>query len=136
MGDERPSVADLRETPTPSYLSFDLDYLATTEMVTNFDQNENVKLRRVCQILDRIRPHKRLFGADILGLPDDCHHGLSALTMIILARKIMGLGVTRLLSEHTWAKRQQAWCRTPPFDPLDRLRPSPISEGELLEILR
>lgn len=144
-GDELPSISDLRETPTPAYLSFDLDYLCPEEMVTNFDQNENVKLRRVCQILDRIRPYKRLFGADILGLPDACNHPLSALTMIILARKIIGLGVVRLLYEHTRAKRLQALAfanslrdevRFPQLDLLDRGRPSPISEGELLEILR
>jgi len=152
MGDELPAVADLQETPTPAYLSFDLDYLCSQEMVTNFDQNENVKLRRVCQILDRIRPHKRLFGADILGLPDDCNHPLSALTMVILARKIMGLGVVRLLYEHTRAKKIQAAMvareaqgrlygsdgkRLIDFSNwMDRKRPSPISEEELFEIVR
>lgn len=143
-GAELPALRDLKETPTPAYLSFDLDYLATTEIVTNFDQNPNVTTRRLCQILDRIRPHKRVFSADILGFPDDCSHPLSVLTMIILARKVMGLRVERLLRYHGRLKQKQAamvtnfgkgvgeaWCCLDEKD-----RDSPIEEGELLEVLR
>lgn len=132
-GGELPSIPDLRETPTEAYLSFDLDYLAPSEIVTNYDQNANITVRRVGKILDRIRPFKRIFSADILGFPDDCTHPLSALTMIILARKIMGLGTSRLLAVQAEAKQKQA---TAGFDSMDRERTSPISEGELLEIVQ
>ncbi len=141
-GLELPSARDLQTTPTESYLSFDLDLLAHSEIVTNFDQNDDMTLRRVCQILDKVRPYKRVFSADILGFPDwNKTHALSALTMVILARKIMGLGVGRLLKYHTYAKRRQAaqtqnggqynyWANLN-----DDLRESPIEEGELLEVL-
>lgn len=154
VGGELPAVPDLRETPTPSYFSFDLDLLSPTEIATNFDQNYWVTVRRLCTVLDRLRPFKRVFGADILGFPDRCQHALSALTMIILARKILGLSVERFLEEHTRAKRRQAGlmgldaqgrlkhvpgkrAHAHTFTTwLDPNRPSPISEGELLEIVR
>jgi hypothetical protein len=118
-------------------------------MVTNFDQNDDMTVRRVCKILDKVRPYKRVFSADLLGFPDGNRmHALSALTMIILARKIMGLGVTRLLKYHTEAKRRQAalinneylgskrcnWDYWSVLD--DEHRESPIEEGELLEVLK
>jgi len=145
---ELPAAADLRATPTESYLSFDLDLLSHSEIVTNYDQNDDMTLRRVGQILDKVRPYKRIFSADILGFPDwNQHHALSCLTMIILARKIMGLGVERLLKYHTQAKRQQAAlcnndylgeqrCNWDYWSILeDKERESPIEEGELLEVL-
>jgi len=125
-----------------------LDLLSHSEIVTNYDQNDDMTLRRVCQILDKVRPYKRIFSADILGFPDwNQHHALSCLTMIILARKIMGLGVDRLLGYHTKAKRQQAAlfnnealgsrrCNWDYWSILeDKERESPIEEGELLEVL-
>ncbi len=144
-GLELPAASDLQVTPTEAYLSFDLDLLSRSEIVTNFDQNDYMTLRRVCQILDKVRPYKRIFSADILGFPDwNGHHALSCLTMIILARKIMGLGVDRLLKYHTHAKRRQAgvsnlqshWERY--WEDLleDNERKSPIEEGELLEVLK
>lgn len=145
-GVELPASADLRSTPTETYLSFDLDLLARSEIVTNYDQNEGATVRRLCQILDKVRPHKRVFSADILGFPDwNAHHALSCLTMIILARKIMGLGVERLLKYHTYAKRvQAAWSASGAlnehqeerYDPYNTERESPIEEGELMEILK
>ena len=142
MGTEIPSQRDLKVTPTPAYLTFDLDLLSRSEIVTNFDQNDDMTLRRVCQIMDHIRPHKRIFGADILGFPDwNQHHALSCLTMIILARKIMGLGVEKLLKYHTYAKRAQAGQINSQFrgdywvDLENKSRESPIEEGELLEAL-
>ncbi len=135
-GVELPSTADLRSTPTSAYLSFDLDLLAQSEIVTNYDQNEEATTRRVCQILDKIRPHKRVFSADILGLPDDTHHPLSVLTMIIIARKIMGMGTKKLLAYQGWLKQKQAALITNGYIYLDdRERESPIEEGELLEVL-
>ena len=139
-GLELPSVDDLRATPTETYLTFDLDLLAQSEIVTYFDQNEWMTLRRVCRMLDHVRPFKRVFSADMLGFPDELHHPLSVLTMVILARKIMGLGVSRLLEFHTHAKRKQAARLN-----LQKLfrrqmnqigRESPIEEGELLEVLK
>jgi hypothetical protein len=140
-GVELPATADIRATPTESYLSFDLDLLSPAEIVTNYDQNEGATVRRVCQILDKIRPHKRVFSADILGFPDwNNHHALSCLTMIILARKIMGLGVERLLKYHTYAKRVQgAWVTSGVLKDWAlnfEQRKSPIEEGELMEVLR
>lgn len=132
-GGELPAILDLRNTPTPAYLSFDLDYLSPAEIVTNYDQNDNITVRRVGQILDRIRPFKRIFSADILGFPDDCNHPLSALTMVILARKIMGRGIFKLLEAQAAAKRKQSAAG---FVSMDRERASPISEGELLEIVK
>lgn len=141
-GLELPSAKDLRTTPIQSYLSFDLDLLAHSEMVTNYDQNDDMTLRRVCQILDKVRPYKRVFSADIMGFPDwNQTHALSALTVIILARKIMGLGTKRLLKYHTYAKRRQAaglngWSVNGYWwDLEDKKRSSPIEEGELLEVL-
>ena len=141
-GTELPVSEDLRATPTPAYMSFDLDVLARSEIVTNFDQNEWMTLRRLCQILDKVRPYKKIFGADILGFPDEQHHALSVLTIIILARKMMDLGVRNLLKYHTYAKRVQA-LRTGydcpeeiSVDYEQRERPSPISEEELLEVLK
>jgi len=128
-----PTRRDLSETPTPSYLSFDLDLLSTTEIVTNYDQNETMTLRSLVPILDRVREHKRIFSADILGLPDDCDHPLSVLTMLVLARKIMGMGMSRLFEYHSYAKRRQAGFRIPVDD---RDRTSPIEEGELMELLK
>jgi hypothetical protein len=146
-GLELPATADLRATPTESYLSFDLDLLSHSEIVTNYDQNDDMTLRRVGQILDKVRPHKRIFSADMMGFPDwNQHHALSCLTMVILARKIMGLGVERLLKYHTEAKRRQAmvlnggeqtyWGSSNYWRCLeDKDRESPIEEGELLEVL-
>lgn len=128
-----PSRHDLRSTPTESYLSFDLDLLSPTEIVTNYDQNELMTLRSLVPILDRVREYKRIFSADILGFPDDCEHPLSVLTMIILARKIMGMGMSTLFAYHTYAKQRQAGLRTHLGN---RERESPIEEGELMEILR
>jgi hypothetical protein len=144
IGVELPSIPDLRETPTESYLTFDLDILAHPEMYTDYDQNDNMTLRRMCQILDRIRRYKRVFGADILGYPEEAScHPLSLLTLVILARKIMGLGTKRLLEYHTYVKRKQAarlnragknyWNSVAMYH-LGR-RESPISEEELLEVL-
>lgn len=142
-GLELPAARDLRETPTESYLSFDLDLLSHSEIVTNYDQNDDMTLRRVCQILDKVRPYKRVFSADILGFPDwNKTHALSALTMVILARKIMGLGVERFLKYHTQAKQRQAglfggyWAEQYWKDLEDNHRESPIEEGELLEFLK
>lgn len=161
-GGELPAIPDLRETPEESYLSFDLDYLSPMDIVTNFPQNEHITTRRVCRILDRIRPYKRVFSADILGFPDTCRHPLSALTMVILARKIMGMGVEKLLQYQDHAKRCQAlwvgntrkmhfqytgkdgkvWAPNfredayPEFNLSERDRKSPIEEGELLEVLQ
>ena len=138
-GLELPATDDLRETPTEAYLSFDLDLLAHSEMVTNFDQNDNMTLRRTCQILDKIRPHKRIFSADILGFPDwNRHHALSCLTMIILAKKIMGLGTKRLLNYHTEAKRRQAARYNSDYWNImgEWGRDSPIEEEDLLEVLK
>jgi hypothetical protein len=151
-GLELPVTADLRATPTESYLSFDLDLLAYSEIVTNYDQNPDMTLRRVCQILDKVRPFKRIFSADILGFPEaNRHHALSCLTMIILARKIMGLGTHRLLKYHTGAKRRRALrLNRGEYDEYDGYgwggghywddityeeRESPIEEGELMEVL-
>jgi len=141
-GLELPSARDLQVTPTESYLSFDLDLLSHSEIVTNYDQNDDMTLRRVCQILDKVRPYKRIFSADMLGFPDwNKTHALSALTMVILARKIMGLGTEQLLKYHTYAKRRQAvglngWSENGYWWDLDQeKRESPIEEGELLEVL-
>ena len=134
-GTELPSRRDLKETPPPAYLSLDLDCLAQTEIVTNFDQNPTMTIRRLCQILDRIRPYKRVFSADILGFPDECKHPLSALTMIILAKKVLGMGVERLLRYHSWLKQRQGGMLQPAeFE--DKWRKSPIREEELLEVIR
>jgi len=140
-GLELPSVDDLRATPTDAYLTFDLDLLTRTEMVTDFDQNDYMTLRRVCRMLDHVRPFKRIFGADIVGYPDDnFHHPLSVLTVLILARKIMGLGVEQLLEYHTYAKRKQAAALNVDYDFWEEMeeqkRESPIKEGELMEVLR
>lgn len=142
-GLELPATADLRATPISAYLSFDLDLLARSEIVTDYDQNDDMTLRRVCQILDKIRPYKRVFSADILGFPDwNRQHALSCLTMIILARKIMGLGIEHLLKYHTEAKRRQALLLNQDYwsDYWSLLgnedRRSPIDEGELLEVLK
>jgi hypothetical protein len=136
-GVELPATSDLRETPYSAYLSFDLDLLARSEIVTNYDQNEWATTRRICQILDKIRPEKRVFSADILGLPDDTHHPLSVLTMIIVARKIMGMGTKKLLAYQGWLKQKQAADITNGNVALDdRMRESPIEEGELLEVLK
>ncbi len=139
-GLELPSVDDLRATPTETYLTFDLDLLTQSEMVTDYDQNPWMTVRRICRMLDHVRPFKRIFSADILGLPEERHHPLSALTMVILARKIMGLGARRLLEYHTLAKRRQAALLNP-FSAFQMhmgwtRRESPIEEGELLEVLR
>ncbi|MCI0529565.1 MAG: hypothetical protein L0Y56_19155, partial [Nitrospira sp.] len=135
-GVELPASADLRSTPTETYLSFDLDLLARSEIVTNFDQNDGATLQRLCQILDKIRPFKRVFSADILGFPDTCHHPLSALTILILARKVMGLGTDRLLSYHGHLKQKQAGLVTAGVVELtEKDRVSPLSEGELLEVV-
>jgi hypothetical protein len=136
-GVELPATADLRATPTSAYLSFDLDLLAQSEIVTNYDQNPEATTRRICQILDKIRPHKRVFSADILGLPDDTHHPLSVLTMIIVARKIMGMSTKKLLTYQGQLKQKQSALVTNGYIDLDdRERESPIEEGELLEVLR
>ena len=92
---------------------------------------------RICQLLDKVRPHKKVFSADILGLPDDTHHPLSVLTMIIVARKIMGMGTKNLLAYQGWLKQKQAALITNGYIYLDdRERESPIEEGELLEVLQ
>lgn len=136
-GAQLPSKRDLRETPTPAYLSLDLDLLTQSEIITNYDQEDHVTTRRLCQILDRIRPFKKVFSADILGLPDDTHHPLSALTMIILSRKIMGMGTKNLLKYHSWLKQKQASAVTRGYISLeDRQREGPLEEEELLEVLR
>jgi hypothetical protein len=136
-GAQFPSKSDLRETPLPAYMSFDLDVLAESEIVTNYDQNSHITTKRLCQILDRIRPHQRVFSADILGLPDDTHHPLSVLTMIIVARKIMGMGTKRLLDYQSWLKQKQAADITNGYIDLeDRERESPLGEGELMEVLQ
>ena len=80
----------------------------------------------------------RIFGADIVGYPDDSfHHPLSVLTVLILARKIMGLGVERLLEYHTYAKRRQAAALNVDYNFWEEMeeqkRESPIKEGELME---
>ncbi len=135
-GAEFPAERDLRETPTPAYLSFDLDILMEAEMLTAYDQNPLITIRRLCSILDRIRAHKKVFSADILGLPDSSDHALSTLTMIILARKIMGMGTKRLLAYHTNLKQKQAAHITNKHIRLDDLRRnSPVSEEKLLEVL-
>lgn len=140
-GLEFPSVNDLRATPTRSYLSFDLDLLARSEVVSHFDQNDSMTLRRVCRMLDHVRPFKKIFGADILGYPDAYfHHPLSVLTIIILARKIMGLGIKHLLDYHTYAKRIQAASLNINYNFWEEMerqqRESPIVEEELMEILK
>lgn len=140
-GLELPSVGDLQETPTESYLTFDLDLLSQSEIVTHFDQNNEMTLRRICSMLDHIRPFKRIFSADILGYPDNhFHHPLSVLTVLILARKVMGLGVQRLLEYHSYAKRLQAAKLNFDYDFWEEMkwkrRDSPITEGELLEVLK
>lgn len=144
-GVELPASADLRSTPTESYLSFDLDLLSPSEIVTNYDQNEGATVRRICQILDKIRPYKRVFSADILGFPDwNKHHALSCLTMIILARKIMGLGVEHLLKYHSQIKQRQAGLLSAGGEVCEgywgalgeKDRETPIEEGELMEILK
>ncbi len=140
-GLELPSVDDLRATPTETYLTFDLDLLTRSEIVTHYDQNDFMTLRRVCRMLDHVRPFKRIFGADILGYPnDDYHHPLSVLTVLILAHKVMGLGVQRLLEYHTHAKKRQAAALNVDYNFWDEMeeqyRESPITEGELLEVLR
>lgn len=127
-----PARRDLAETPTASYLSFDLDLLAQSEIVTNFDQNELVKLRDLVRMVDRVREYKRVFSADILGFPDDCTHSLSALTMVILARRLMGLGIAKLLNYHTWLKQRQGGLQ---INLNQRERKSPLEEGEFLEVL-
>lgn len=132
-----PVVDDLRTSPTPAYLSFDLDVLGRNEIVTNFGQNDYMTVQRLHRILDRIRPHKRVFSADILGFPDDCHHPLSALTVVLLARKVLGMGTKKLLGYHGWLKQKQAGLVSSGKVNLDkRNRASPIEEGELLEVLR
>ena len=73
-----------------------------------------------------------IFSADILGLPEDRHHSLSALTMLILARKIMGLGVRQLLEYHTLIKQKQGRLLAGTYD---IARESPIAEEELMEVL-
>ena len=128
-----PSRRDLSETPTESYLSFDLDLLSPTEIVTDYDQNRDMTLRALLPILDRVREYKRIFSADILGFPDGANHPLSALTMVILARKLMGLSIRTLLAYHTHAKHRQAGQSV---DLEDTDRESPIQEGELLEVLQ
>ena len=129
-----PVRRDLEETPTESYISFDLDLLPVEEIVTNYDQNPRMSLRHLIRQVERVREYKRIFSADILGFPDDCHHSLSALTMIILARKLMGLGVKSLLEHHTHLKQRQAKI-TSRVAFADRNRQSPIEEGELMEVL-
>ncbi len=128
-----PSRRDLQATPTESYLSFDLDLLSPTDIVTNYDQNDYQTLRTLVPILDRVREYKRIFSADILGFPDECKHPLSTLTMLILARKIMGMGMSKLFAYHTYAKQRQAGLRTHLGK---KERESPIEEGELMEVLR
>ena len=136
-GVELPSTRDLRDTPIPTYLSFDLDVLAQSEIVTNFDQNEHMTLRRLCQILDRIKAHKRVFSADILGFPDTCHHPLSILTVIILARKVMGFGIKKLLAYHGWLKQKQSASITNGYVDLgDQGRKGPIEEEELMAVIQ
>lgn len=141
-----PARRDLEETPREAYLSFDLDVLPATEIVTNFDQNPRMTLRTLLHIVDRIREHKRVFSADILGFPDTCTHPLSAFTMVVLARKIMGLGVERLLDYHTMYKQRQGqmfkrgsgiWRRlyTSSYQNY-KDRTSPVEMEELLEVLR
>jgi hypothetical protein len=128
-----PSRRDLQETPTESYLSFDLDLLSPTEIVTNYDQNEHVTLRSLVPILERVREYKRIFSADILGFPDECSHPLSVLTMLILARKIMGMSMSKLFEYHSYAKRRQAGLG---IYLGNTQRESPIVEGELMELLK
>ena len=127
-----PTRRDLSETPTESYLSFDLDLLSPTEIVTNYDQNEYMTLRNLVPILDRVREYKRIFSADILGFPDECSHPLSVLTMLILARKIMGMGVSKLFEYHSHAKRRQAGLG---IHLGNTQRESPIKEEELMELI-
>jgi len=130
-----PDIGDLLETPREAYLSFDLDLLANSEIVTNFDQGY-VTLRRLCEIVELIRAYKRIFSADILGFPDKCHHGLSVLTVLILARKVLGLGVDKLLDYHDQAKRtQQVMYRGQPEQLRVITRRSPIHEEDLIERL-
>ena len=135
-----PSEEDLLLTPRPSYLSFDLDVLRSTELVSDFDHHHYMTLRRLCQIVDKVRGYKSIFGADILGMPDNCYHPLSALTVVILAKKILGGGIKNLLSFHTHAKRVQAplirqYKNIYKFED-DHERPSPITESQLLEVLK
>jgi len=129
-----PVRRDLEETPTESYLSFDLDVLPVEEIVTNYDQGD-MTLRDLLRQVERVREYKRIFSADILGFPDDCHHPLSVLTTTILARKVMGLGVKQLLEYHTHVKRLQA-SLPKPVDFSNRERESPIVEEELMEVLK
>lgn len=136
-GTHLPCQEDLVNTPQDAYLSFDLDVLAPSEIVTDFDQNEYMTLRRLCQIVDRVREHKRVFGADLLGLPHPYPHPLSVLTMLILARKVMGMGISKLLAHHTHAKRLQSLAQAKDAHLLGRRnRKSPLSKAELLEIIR
>lgn len=143
-GLELPGRDDLEATPTETYLSFDLDVLGYSEIVTEYDQFEASTLRRLCQIVDRVRAHKRVFSADILGFPEfNQDHVLSCLTMIILARKIMGLGVEKLVESHRRAKKSQAaYFNSPHFKGayhkaiIKAERRSPIIEEKLLEVLR
>lgn len=136
-GYEMPAVADLRETPRNAYLTFDLDLLGRSEIITEFDQNDGFKLRRLLQIIDQIRKHKRIFSADMLGFPEwNQTHSLSVLTMLILARKIMGLGINRLLEYHTHYKRVQGQlAKSNRNFYRAHHRQSPIGEEDLLEIV-
>jgi hypothetical protein len=110
-----------------------LDLLSPTEIVTNYDQNEHVTLRSLVPILERVREYKRIFSADILGFPDECSHPLSVLTMLILARKIMGMSMSKLFEYHSYAKRRQAGLG---IYLGNTQRESPIVEGELMELLK
>jgi hypothetical protein len=113
-----------------------LDLLPYSEMSTDYDQNEAMSLRRLCQILNRVRRYKQVFGADLLGASEEYDHPLSCLTMVILARKILGLGTKRLLRHHARAKQQQLRVCGPHdnyFDDEDRDRL--LTSEQLLEIL-
>jgi hypothetical protein len=56
--------------------------------------------------------------------------------MVILSRKIMGMGTKRLLEYQSWLKRKQSAAVTSGHTNLgDRNRESPMEEGELLEVL-
>lgn len=135
-GAEMPSTQDLQATPRNAYLSFDLDVLSPTEMVTDYDQNYSMTLRRLISIASKVMSHKRVFGADILGLPHEYEHPLSVLNIVILARHIMGMGTSRLLSHQGSAKRKQArWLSRGNGILRDPHRPSPINRDELMEIL-
>ena len=57
--------------------------------------------------------------------------------MIIVARKIMGMGTKKLLAYQGWLKQKQSALITNGYIYLDdRERESPIEEGELLEVLK